>query len=126
MNVNNISKERFEKAKKGIIKKYPGAKTMVDPQGKYYVATADGRAICNLQVGQAINSYEFNDASDLYGFNSTLDKINKVKEETVETSTQSKHYMAIIDMMERFPANNGVSCAPAAWTEAWPSLKPGI
>ncbi len=38
---------------------------------------------------------------------STLDKINKVKEETVETSTQSKHYMAIIDMMERFPANNG-------------------
>ena len=30
MNVDNISKERFEKAKKGIIKKYPGAKTMVD------------------------------------------------------------------------------------------------
>ena len=28
MDMNNISKERFEKAKKGIIKKYPGAKTM--------------------------------------------------------------------------------------------------
>ena len=59
MDVSNISKERFEKAKKGINKKYPGAKTMVDPHGKYYVATADGRDICNLQVGQAINSYEF-------------------------------------------------------------------
>ena len=32
---------------------------MVDPQGKYYVATADGRDICHLQVGQAINAYDF-------------------------------------------------------------------
>ena len=75
MNVNNISKERFEKAKKGIIKKYPGAKTMVDPQGKYYVATADGRDICNLQVGQTINAYDFDGEDDLYGFNETLNKI---------------------------------------------------
>ena len=78
MNVNNISKERFEKAKKGIIKKYTGAKTMVDPEGKYYVATADGRDICNLQVGQAINAYDFDDENDLYGFNSTLDKITMI------------------------------------------------
>ena len=98
MNIENISKERFEKAKKGIIKKYPGAKTMVDPQGKYYVATADGRDICNLQVGQAINSYEFNDDSDLYGFNSTLDKItiiphsNTVKEAWMKTEVAIKSY----------------------------------
>ena len=78
MNVENISKERFEKARKGIIKKYPGAKTMVDPQGKYYVATADGRDICNLQVGQAINGYDFDGEDDLYGFNSTLDKITMI------------------------------------------------
>ena len=78
MNVDNISKERFEKAKKRIIKKYPGAKTMVDPHGKYYVATADGRDICNLQVGQAINSYDFDGEDDLYGFNSTLDKITMI------------------------------------------------
>ena len=78
MNVDNISKERFAKAKKKIIKKYPGAKTLMDPEGKYYVATADGRDICNIQVGQAINSYEFNDDSDLYGFNSTLNKITMI------------------------------------------------
>jgi len=78
MRVDNISKERFEKAKKKITKKYPGAKTLMDPEGKYYVATADGRDICNIQVGQAINSYEFNDDSDLYGFNSTLDKITMI------------------------------------------------
>jgi len=78
MRVDNISKERFEKAKKKIIKKYPGARTLMDPEGKYYVATADGRDICNIQVGQAINSYEFNDDSDLYGFNSTLDKITMI------------------------------------------------
>ena len=78
MNVDNISKERFLKAKKKITKKYPGAKTLVDPEGKYYVATADGRDICNIQVGQAINAYEFNDDSDLYGFNSTLNKITMI------------------------------------------------
>ena len=78
MNVENISKERFEKARKGIIKKYPGAKTMVDPQGKYYVATADGRDICNLQVGQAINAYDFDGEDDLYGFNDTLNKITMI------------------------------------------------
>ena len=78
MNTDNISKERFEKAKKGIIKKYPGAKTMRDPEGKYYVATAEGRDICNLQIGQAINAYDFDGEDDLYGFNSTFDKITMI------------------------------------------------
>ena len=49
-----------------------------DKWKELYVATDDGRDICNLQVGQAINSYEFNDGSDLYGFNSTLDKITMI------------------------------------------------
>ena len=40
--MNSISKERFLKAKKVITKKYPGAHTVRDPQGKYYVATVDG------------------------------------------------------------------------------------
>ena len=78
MNVNNISKERFLQAKKRITKKYPGAKTLMDPEGKYYVATADGRDICNIQVGQAINSYDFDGEDDLYGFNSTLNKITMI------------------------------------------------
>ena len=78
MQVDNISKERFEKAKKKIIKKYPGAHTVMDPNGQYYVATAEGRDICNIQVGQAINAYEFNDDSDLYGFNATLNKITMI------------------------------------------------
>ena len=99
MNVNNISKELFEKAKKGIIKKYPGAKTMVDPEGKYYVATADGRDICNLQVGQAINAYDFDGEDDLYGFNDTLNKIttiphsNTVKEAWLTTEVAISHTM---------------------------------
>ena len=101
MNVDNISKERFEKAKKKIIKKYPGARTIMDPEGKYYVATADGRDICNIQVGQAINSYEFNDDSDLYGFNATLDKItmiphsNSVKAAWMTTEVAIKSYHVV-------------------------------
>ena len=78
MNVSNISKERFEKAKKGILKKYPGAKTLMDSEGKYYVATEDGRDICNIQIGQTINTYSFDNDDDLYGFNSTLDKITMI------------------------------------------------
>ena len=101
MNVSNISKERFEKAKKGIIKKYPGAKTMIDPEGKYYVATANGRDICNLQVGQAINDYDFDGEDDLYGFNDTLNKItmiphsNSVKEAWIKTEVAIKSYHVV-------------------------------
>ena len=101
MNTNNISKERFEKAKKGIIKKYPGAKTMVDPQGKYFVATADGREICNLQVGQAINTYDFEGEDDLYGFNAALNKIttiphsDTIKEAWLKTEVAIRSYHVV-------------------------------
>ena len=101
MNVNNISKERFEKAKKGIIKKYSGAKTMVDPQGKYFVATANGRDICNLQVGQAINTYDFEGEDDLYGFNAALNKIttiphsDTIKEAWLKTEVAIKSYHVV-------------------------------
>ena len=101
MNVNNISKERFEKAKKGIIKKYPGAKTVIDPYGKYYVATADGRDICNLQVGQAINAYDFDGEDDLYGFNAALNKISTIphsdtiKEAWLKTEVAIKSYHVV-------------------------------
>ena len=101
MNVDNISKERFEKAKKIITKKYPGAKTMVDPHGKYYVATADGKDICNLQIGQAINAYDFDGEDDLYGFNSTLNKItmiphsNTIKEAWMSTEVAIKSYHVV-------------------------------
>ena len=97
----NISKERFEKVKKGIIKKYPGAKTLRDPQGKYYVATVDGRDICNLQISQTINSYDFGDEEDLYGFNAALNKIstiphsNTVKEAWMTTEVAIKSYHVV-------------------------------
>ena len=78
MNVSNISKERFEKAKKGIIKKYPGAHTKVDPEGKYYVATKNGRDINNLQIGQTMDAYNFDGEDDLYGFNAALNKVTMI------------------------------------------------
>ena len=101
MNVNNISKKRFLKAKKTITKKYPGAKTVRDHLGKYYVATADGRDINNLQVGQAINNYNFDFEDDLYGFNDTLNKIttiphsNTVKEAWLTTEVAIKSYHVV-------------------------------
>ena len=78
MNVENISKERFENAKKKIIKKYPGAHTVMDPNGKYYVATANGRDINNLQIGQTMDAYNFDGEDDLYGFNSALNKVTTI------------------------------------------------
>ena len=101
MNVNNISKERFEKAKKGILKKYPGAQTMVDPEGKYFVATASGRDINNLQIGQTINNYNFESDDDLYGFNAALNKVSmiphsdSVKEAWLKTEIAIKSYHVV-------------------------------
>ena len=101
MNVNNISKERYEKAKKGILKKYPGAQTMVDPEGKYFVATASGRDINNLQIGQTINNYNFESDDDLYGFNAALNKVSmiphsdSVKEAWLKTEIAIKSYHVV-------------------------------
>ena len=95
MNVNNISKERFKKAKKAIIKKYPGAHTVRDPQGKFYVATANGRDICNLQVGQAIDAYDFEGEDDLFGFNATLNKISTIHHSNTITEAWLKTEVAI-------------------------------
>ena len=78
MRVDNISQERFEKAKKKIIKKYPGAHTVMDPNGQYYVATANGRDINNLQVGQTMEAYNFEYEDDLYGFNAALNKVTTI------------------------------------------------
>ena len=77
-----ISKEEFQKTKKIVQKKYPNAKTVMDSYGKYYVATEDGRDICNIQISQTVNKYKFNQTEGyiegLDNFNSTLNKIAKI------------------------------------------------
>ena len=90
MNVDNISKERFLKAKKVIIKKYPGAHTMRDTQGKFYVATSSGRDICNLSVGQVIDEYDFENEDDLFGFNTALNKVATIKSHHVVNRNNNK------------------------------------
>ena len=101
MRVDNISKERFEKAKKKVTKKYPGARTIMDPNGQYYVATENGRDINNLQVSQAINGYNFEGEDDLYGFNKTLNKVceiphsDSVKEAWMKTEVAIKSYHVV-------------------------------
>ena len=101
MNVSNISKECFEKAKKGIIKKYPGAHTKVDPEGKYYVATKNGRDINNLQIGQTMDAYNFDGEDDLYGFNAALNKVtmiphsNTIIEAWLKTEVAIKSYHVV-------------------------------
>ena len=101
MNVDNISKERFLEAKKKVTKKYPGARTIMDPNGQYYVATLNGRDINNLQIGQAINGYNFENEDDLYGFNAALNKVttiphsSSVKEAWMKTEVAIKSYHVV-------------------------------
>ena len=101
MQVNNISQERFEKAKKKITKKYSGAHTVMDPNGKYYVATENGRDINNLQIGQTMEAYNFEYEDDLYGFNAALNKVttiphsNTVKEAWLTTEIAIKSYHVV-------------------------------
>jgi hypothetical protein len=102
MNVDNITQERFLEAKKKVTKKYPDARTMMDPEGGYFVATANGRDINNLQIGQAIDSYNFENEDDLYGFHTTLNKLTtiphsrSVKEAWLKTEVaiKSNHVVA--------------------------------
>ena len=74
-----MNKDKFLQDKKKVLKKYPNAKTIMDNNGKYYVATEDGRDICNIQISQTINKYQFNQTEGyvegLDNFNSTLNKI---------------------------------------------------
>ena len=74
-----MSKDKFLKTKKTVQKKYPNAKTIMDKDGKYYVATEDGRDICNILISQTINSYKFDQTEGasfgLDDFNSTLNKV---------------------------------------------------
>ena len=78
MDINDITQERFLEAKKKVTKKYPDARTVVDPEGRYFVATLNGRDINNLQIGQAIDSYNFENEDDLYGFHTTLNKLTTI------------------------------------------------
>jgi hypothetical protein len=78
MNVDNISKERFLKARKKVTKKYPGARTIMDHNGQYYVATENGRDINNLQIGLTMEAYNFEGEDDLYGFNAALNKVSTI------------------------------------------------
>ena len=77
-----MNKDNFLKTKKKVLKKYPNAKTMMDNNGKYYVATEDGRDICNIQISQTINKCKFNQTEGynegLDNFNSTLNKAAKI------------------------------------------------
>ena len=108
MQVDNITQERFLEAKKKVTKKYPDARTMVDPEGRYFVATANGRDINNLQIGQAINSYEFENEDDLYGFHTTLNKLTtiphsrSIKEAWLKTEVAIKSYHVVSRNSNKF------------------------
>ena len=74
-----MNKDKFLKTKKIVQKKYPNAKTIMDINGKYYVATEDGRDICNILISQTMNSYKFDQTEGAHfgldNFNATLNKV---------------------------------------------------
>jgi len=46
-------KERFQLAKKNVLKRFPKATTLADSKGKFYVAQ-DGKDICNKELYKAV------------------------------------------------------------------------
>ena len=46
-------KERFQLAKKNVLKRFPKAMTLADSRGKFYVAQ-DGVDICNKEMNKAV------------------------------------------------------------------------
>ena len=94
-----MNKDKFLQDKKKVLKKYPNAKTMMDNDGKYYVATEDGRDICNIQISQTIDKYKFNQTEGsgegLDNFNSTLNKIATIPHADTVTKAWSQAEVAI-------------------------------
>lgn len=102
-----ISKERFLEAKAKVTKKYKGAYTKMDPQGKYYISTKEGKDICNLPISSALSnfvfdkveSFDYEDNDNLEIFNKILDQLptiphsNSIKEAWMkaEVAIQSHH-----------------------------------
>ena len=74
-----MNKDKFLQDKKKVLKKYPNAKTIMDKDGKYYVATEDGRDICNIQISQTIGRFKFNQSEGysegVNDLNATLNQI---------------------------------------------------
>lgn len=83
MDISKISHERFLEAKKKVTRKYKDAKTMIDPQGQYYILSR-GRDICNLAIGNTMDSYEFNQTYEcdtdweMNKFNSVMDNVPQI------------------------------------------------
>ena len=74
-----MNKDKFLQDKKKVLKKYPNAKTMMDNKGKYYVATEDGRDICNIQISQTIGRFKFNQSEGYSeGVNDLNDTLNQI------------------------------------------------
>jgi len=58
-------KEKFQKIKTNILKKFPGATTKTDSKGKYYVADEYGIDILNSEIINTVNSNGFSKVEDL-------------------------------------------------------------
>ena len=94
-----MNKDKFLQDKKKVLKKYPNVKTMMDNKGKYYVATEDGRDICNIQISQTINKFKFNQSEGysegVDDFNATLNQIATIPHADTVTKAWSQAEVAI-------------------------------
>ena len=67
----------------------------------WWNSLTNGRDICNLQMGQAVNGYNFENEEDLNGFNATLNKVSiiphskSIKEAWLKTEVAIKSYHVV-------------------------------
>ena len=94
-----MNKDKFLKTKKTVQRKYPNAKTIMDNKGKYYVATEDGKDICNILISQTINNYKFDQTEGAnYGlddFNAALNKVATIPHSETITRAWQQAEIAI-------------------------------
>ena len=94
-----MNKDKFLKTKKAVQRKYPNAKTIMDNNGKYYVATEDGKDICNILISQTINNYKFDQTEGAnYGlddFNAALNKVATIPHSETITKAWQQAEIAI-------------------------------
>ena len=92
--------ENFEKVKKRVLRRFPGATTQMDSQGKFYVADKDGYDIMNRSIIETLNSDQYDTWDETEAALNNISQIphsNTVEEAwgKADTAAQAFHIIGV-------------------------------
>jgi len=103
--------DNFQKVKKRVLRRYPGATTQMDSQGKYYVADKDGYDVMNRSIIDTLNSDQYDTWDETESAHNSITQIphsNTVEEAWGKADTASQAYHIIGVNTARFSGEKSI------------------